>query len=395
MFRPKILCFVSHYLPGYKSGGPVKSIYNLSEHLSRNFDFLIVTSDRDLNDTHPYSSIRINKWNKVGKVKVFYASNSFMNLNNISNLINETKHDILYLNSFFNFRFTTIPLVAKKFFLNTKNPCILAPRGEFSPEAIKINFWKKKIYILIANLLGLYRKINWQASCDNEYKDILANRLIKKKFVKIAPDLPKKYIFSKKFRLKRKKKRGGFLRAVFLSRINPMKNLDFLIRVLIKTKKKISLNIYGPIENEEYWKICKKFIKDLPKNITVNYKGVVKPDRINLILSRYDLFILPTRGESYGHVILEALTSCTPVMISDRTPWKAVKNAITVLPLKNKKKWTSEIEKWVDSEDDKVLKGRISALNFAKRYLLMKKNIKKNKNFFLQFINKNHKNRFN
>ena len=33
MFRPKILCFISHYLPGYKSGGPLKSIYNLSEHL--------------------------------------------------------------------------------------------------------------------------------------------------------------------------------------------------------------------------------------------------------------------------------------------------------------------------------------------------------------------------
>ena len=136
--------------------------------------------------------------------------------------------------------------------------------------------------------------------------------------------------------------------------------------------KKISLLIQGQKNND---------IFD-PKNITVNYKGVVKPDRINLILSRYDLFILPTRGESYGHVILESLTSCTPVLISDRTPWKTVKNAITVLSLKDKKKWTSEIEKWVDSEDDKVLKRRISALNFAKRYLLMRKNMKKNKNFF-------------
>ena len=69
MFRPKILCFVSHYLPGYKSGGPVKSIHNLTEHLTKTFEFLIVTSDRDLNDTQPYKSISINKWNKVGKVR--------------------------------------------------------------------------------------------------------------------------------------------------------------------------------------------------------------------------------------------------------------------------------------------------------------------------------------
>ena len=134
-------------------------------------------------------------------------------------------------------------------------------------------------------------------------------------------------------------------------------------------------------------------IENLPKNITVNYKGVVTPNRINLILSSYDLFILPSRGESYGHVILEALTSSTPVMISNKTPWKTVKNAITVLSLKNKKKWTSEIEKWVDFGDDKVLKRRISALNFAKRNLLMKKNIKKNEKFFLHFINKNLTNR--
>ena len=83
-----------------------------------------------------------------------------IDIKNISNLINVTEHNILYLNSFFNFRFTTIPLIAKKFFLNSKVPCVVAPRGEFSPEAIKINFWKKKLYIMMANLLGLYNKIN-------------------------------------------------------------------------------------------------------------------------------------------------------------------------------------------------------------------------------------------
>ena len=45
-----VASFISHYIPGYKSGGPVKSIYNLSEHLNKYFDFLIVTSDRDLKD---------------------------------------------------------------------------------------------------------------------------------------------------------------------------------------------------------------------------------------------------------------------------------------------------------------------------------------------------------
>lgn len=39
------------------------------------------------------------------------------------------------------------------------------------------------------------------------------------------------------------------------------------------------------------------------------------------VLSNYDAFLFPTKGENYGHVIYEALAAgCVPV-ISDRTPW--------------------------------------------------------------------------
>ena len=199
ILRPKILCFVSNYLPGYKSGGPVKSIKNLTEHLSNDFEFLIITSDRDLNDKKPYTSIKINQWNKVGNSSVFYASDSFMKTTNISKFIKFTKHDIIYLNSFFNFKFTIIPLIVRRFFINSDTPYILAPRGEFSSEALNIKFWKKKLYTFVAIWFGLFNKIIWQASCNSEYKDILTNLAIDRKLIKIAPDLPRKYKVSKKF----------------------------------------------------------------------------------------------------------------------------------------------------------------------------------------------------
>src|SRR5690606_22656373 len=37
------------------------------------------------------------------------------------------------------------------------------------------------------------------------------------------------------------------------------------------------------------------------------------------------LFLFPTLGENFGHVILEALTAGCPVLISDRTPWRNLK----------------------------------------------------------------------
>ena len=45
--RPQILCFVDYYLPGYKAGGPLRTIINMVSQLGGEFEFLIVTRDRD------------------------------------------------------------------------------------------------------------------------------------------------------------------------------------------------------------------------------------------------------------------------------------------------------------------------------------------------------------
>ena len=98
---PIILCFVEYYLPGYCSGGPVRSIVNFVDHLGDEFDIHIVTRDRDALDSEPYPNVQIDAWNKVGKAQVFYASNKTINIHGIANLISVTHHDVLYLNSFF------------------------------------------------------------------------------------------------------------------------------------------------------------------------------------------------------------------------------------------------------------------------------------------------------
>jgi glycosyltransferase involved in cell wall biosynthesis len=43
-------------------------------------------------------------------------------------------------------------------------------------------------------------------------------------------------------------------------------------------------------------------------------------------LSQHDLFFLPTLGENYGHVIVEALQAGLPILISDQTPWRDLKD---------------------------------------------------------------------
>jgi glycosyltransferase involved in cell wall biosynthesis len=166
-----------------------------------------------------------------------------------------------------------------------------------------------------------------------------------------------------------------------------MKNLDFLIKVLEKVKNKVLLNIYGPIEDKDYWKKCKNLISNQPLNVRIVYRGVALPNKVNSIFSKHHLFILPSRGESYGHVVAESLTVGTPVLISNKTPWKKLKNSIIVFSLKDMKKWTKEIEKWADFDDDNLLKRKLSTIKFAKKYLSSTESVKKNKNLFLSFIN--------
>src|SRR5690606_13980179 len=113
--RPVVLTFVHYYLPGYKSGGPIRTIANMAARLGDEIDFRIVTCDRDATETAPYPHLADEEsWLDVGKAKVLYLPPSRRSLRNMSRIMRETPHDILYLNSFFDPVFTLRPLLARR-----------------------------------------------------------------------------------------------------------------------------------------------------------------------------------------------------------------------------------------------------------------------------------------
>lgn len=321
--KTKILTLTGYYLPGYKSGGPLRTIVNMVEHLSDEFEFWIITKDRDLGDSRPYPDIQPNAWQSVGKAMVYYLSPTKDNLNHLARLIVVTAHDILYLNSFFDPFGTIRPLLARKCGMLSNKPVVLAPRGEFSPGALQLKYLKKFLYIKAARLLGLYRNLTWQASSEFEAEDIIWNLGVPSAFIHIAMDLPAPVTIGVIGTAPTDAAEGSLpLRIVFLSRISPKKNLDYALVVLQKVTIPISFDIYGPAEDADYWQQCQELIKQLPYTITVSYKGSVAAEQVRSVFSRYDLFFFPTRGENYGHVIAESLSVGTPVLLSDQTPWR-------------------------------------------------------------------------
>jgi glycosyltransferase involved in cell wall biosynthesis len=86
----------------------------------------------------------------------------------------------------------------------------------------------------------------------------------------------------------------------------------------------ITFDIYGPLADPGYWESCRRLAEALPRNIHVRYRGMVPHERVPAVLADYHAFFLPTRGENFGHAILEALTAGCPVIVSDRTPWRGL-----------------------------------------------------------------------
>lgn len=347
--KPVILTFVGCYLPGFKAGGPIQTISNMVDRLGDEFDFKIVTSDRDLGDLTPYESVVINSFVSVGKAKVFYASPEMMRLRNLKHLINEIHYDILYLNSFFSYSFTIKPLILRRLKKLPNKPVIVAPRGEFSEGAIKRKWskWvKKRAYLAFVKANKLYYGITWQASSEYEEQDI-RRWFGDSAIVQIAPNLtPFNREKNQELFKNRRKKEKDLLKIIFLSRISPKKNLDGALRVLEKVRGCVEMNIYGPLNDEAYWEKCREIIDKMPNNVSITYKGSVPHEEVAKIMSEHDLFFFPTHGENFGHVIYEALSVGTPVLISDRTPWKSLEkySAGWEFPLEDEEGFVVEID---------------------------------------------------
>lgn len=362
--RPVVLVFTRCYLPGFKAGGPIRSIANLVEQLGDEFEFRIVTSDRDQGDSKKYPNVINDEWVACGNAMVMYVDVSQLGRKGIADIISSICHDVIYLNSFFDSWFTRRVLLNRLSRRHKYNPIILAPRGEFSPGALDIKRLRKRIGMRVADWIGLYDGLTWQASTVYEADEM--RRALPRGWhekhggsIIIAADVPRiidnKNVSDADDNLPAAGGNGvSVLHVCFLSRISPKKNLDFALRALKRVHAKVQFTIYGPRE-ADYWKQCKAIIDELPINVQVHYAGEIAHDQVARELALHDLFFLPTRGENYGHVMAEALSAGLPLLISDQTPWRNL-TASRVgwdLPLDNEDAFVKSIEEvacWTGEE---------------------------------------------
>lgn len=356
----KILTFASCYLPGYKGGGPIKTLKNLFCGTNSNsLKFDLVTSDRDLGDESAYSNVNVGAWNDLSHAQVFYSSNGLGGFKQIRDIVKNHNYDLIYLNSFFSFRYSIFPQILAKIY---NKSVLVAPRGELSNGALEFSKLKKKLFLWLYKFTGLQKNTVFQASSFYEKHEIQF-LLGKESDVFVAENIGSRS-FAEKIPLKDTKK----LRGVFLSRISPKKNLLKSLEVLTTVKIPVDYDIYGPIEDSLYWSECKDLIGRLPNHVSVNYKGELTPQKVINTLSKYDFFFFLTKGENFGHVIAEALCAGLPILISDRTPWRQLeeKGIGWDVPLNQPSVFSKVIEELFAISQQEHLDNRNVVLRWAK-----------------------------
>jgi glycosyltransferase involved in cell wall biosynthesis len=318
----RVLALTDYYLPGFRGGGPLRSITNMVGRLRGRVAFDVLTRDRDPGDLEPYPEVEPGRWYHIDGARVRYLAPPVLGAGAMREAIRSSAPDLLYLNSVFSRPFTLLPLLLRAAGRLPRMPVLVAPRGELSPGALALRGVRKRVFLAAARSVGLFRGVRWHAASEAEAEEI-RRQFGKRVPVHVAPDL----VEDREPPGPPPPKRPGELRAAFLSRIVRKKNLDGAIRMLFGLPGRVRLTVYGPEEDAGYAAECRALADALPPGAEVEFAGAIPPAEVGTRLSAHHVFLFPTHGESFGHVVAEALLAGCPVLLSDRTPWRNLEQA--------------------------------------------------------------------
>ncbi len=323
----KVLITIDWYYPAYRAGGPVTSVFNLVNALKDEFDFWVLTSNKDYGNVD--LAVPVNTWvNIAERHHVFYASSLSAYLGQLKSV----DFDVLVVNGIYSWKFSVLPVLLWRSYGK-----IIFPRGMLSQHSLSLKSHRKKIFLFLAKMLTFYKNTCFVASSAAEQEEI--KRIFPGKNVFMLEN----FVTLPEFHYPIEKKKG-ILRLFSLGRLSPVKNYEFAMEVMSRIiRGKIIWDIYGGVENEDYFRKLKNKAAYMPASVDINFKGNVSPDELPKTISQYHFLFLPTRGENFGHAIYETLAAARPVIISNRTPWSQIpqKKAIWDYPL--------EIEPFVDA----------------------------------------------
>lgn len=326
------ICLISSsFYPATFYGGPISATWDLSKKLTnRNIEVFVSTTNANGNKK---LDVLTNKFiKKHENLFIKYYNEQILNKLSIEFILgiwsDIKKSDVVYIQ--YLFHYTVFFALIFSVFQNKK--IIICPRGSFSKFTLSNKLTVIKSLWLSFFISPFSQKIIWQASSYLEEKDILI-RFSKAK-VEIINDGVDCLSFQNNIELKREKIVHQFSKREFsqvshllfsMGRLHKIKGFNVLIdafSLFIQDNINAKLLIAGADDGVKEALLFQ--IKKLNLSDSVFLIGSINFEDKKLLLSNCDIFALASEFESFGIVIAEALACGTPVVVSNKTPWKDI-----------------------------------------------------------------------
>lgn len=362
--KPVVAASVKSYPPAFRSGGPTRSMAEVANRLSSDFEFRVVTSMDDNGHDLREDGVVPIQWQPRANARVSAIPLGKRASFRVLKQLRSVDADIVYLNSLFHPVFTLAPLLARRFGLLRPALTVIAPRGELDLGALKIKSRRKRRMLRMLRLFGLTKRVVWHATSEDEASNI------ERVFGTRAEVVVASNLRALEVQTPTRRPRDERVHVVFMSKIDRKKNLETAVGAVAKCPN-ATLTVIGPIKDEQYWAEVLDRAASTGVINRFDYVGTVEPDRIINRLRAFDLFILPTHGENFGHAILEALAAGVPVLVSDKTPWSHVEAAGAgwVCDPSDVAGFADRIRSFHAMDDDQRHVMRLNAAKLAEKYV--------------------------
>jgi glycosyltransferase involved in cell wall biosynthesis len=331
--------------------------------MDRHLEIFVLTTNQDHDGE--VLDIQADQWVPYGeKAKVMYLAAGNRGYKNIQNAIDHVRPDTVYFNGMYSIPLLVFPLQI----LNKRKEVrtVIAPRGMLQAESLALKPWKKKVFLTFLRWFWLSKRIQWHVTTEQEKADVSRfwHADLKIHLLGNVPSFDPGYN-PRISPLKSKKVFGT------VALISPMKNFHLVFSALNALSEDVEYHLFGPVKDEQYWADCQKIIGQLPANIAVVHHGEIQPYDVPRAIEALDFYIQPSKSENFGHSIFEAFNQGVPVIISDQTPWKRLKEkqAGWDVDLKHPEALIKAIEEAIHLDDVSYLALRKGARKVAEQYM--------------------------
>jgi glycosyltransferase involved in cell wall biosynthesis len=318
-----ILHVVPGFYPAVQYGGPARSVFEIARRQAkRGHNVTVFTTN-----LHLEGKVDANKPQLVEGITLYYFDYSrllrrlgahFIVSPKMKTIAEKTIQarlfDVVHLHEMRNY---FSPIIARLCSENS-TPYVVTPRGTLYSRGVSV--FKKRLFDYFFGKKIIRNASAFTALTETEKQELHQLFSVPGEKIAVVPNgvdlaqfckMPAKNALRKKFSIPNEKSI-----VLFLGRINKMKGLDLLLEAFASMRKNAVLVVAGNFEGSErnYGNEIMRLISGLGLQDRVIFTGPVSGKEKLAAYSGADVFVLPSRYEAFGLVLLEAMASSLPVI---------------------------------------------------------------------------------